>query len=234
MEEKTNNVKSGSCAKACEYRRTIIWTIVCTSISTLFFWLVIFQWVSGPNFSSFSSLVDKYVLNTEPQITEPYALYMIGQLVRDGTIISLKDFWSFESNFYQSFITILIALIGVLGVAAYLVVKHSSEDTARNIARSTMRDEISRELSSQDFHEKVSKNIKDCLEPVEIDLEDKFSNIGTIADSVDGLIQQLTDVTEQNHELKNSLRHVVARLAVLDKEEEAGRELHLKMKDGEK
>ncbi|AMO58794.1 hypothetical protein GZ77_17060 [Endozoicomonas montiporae] len=158
---------------------------------------------------------------------------MIGQLVRDGTIVSLKDFWSFESSFYQSIITILIALIGVLGVAAYLVVKHSSEDTARNIARSTMRDEISRELRTQDFHEKVSKNIKDCLEPVEIDLEDKFSNIGTLADSVEGLIQKVTDLTEENVELKKSLRHVVARLAVLDREEESGGELHLKMEDGE-
>ncbi|MBE0762492.1 transmembrane HD family hydrolase, partial [Escherichia coli] len=45
-------------------------------------------------------------------ISDPKTLQNIGKMVTDGTLLSLDDFWSFQSNLYQTIITVLIALNG--------------------------------------------------------------------------------------------------------------------------
>ena len=179
---------------------------------------------SRPEFREYTNLVDRFLLKTPVEPLEPYMTYQVGELVQKGVIISLNDYLSLQSSFYETVITILIALIGLLGAAAYIVVKHSSEDSARTIAREIAReiatDQVDRFVSSQRFHETIVTNVKSRLEPYEMDMDEKFQAI----EEQNEKIGELSDEVAQQ---KKHLEIVAEVVSKLDKEEQSDSSLSL-------
>lgn len=122
--------------KLCHHSKWITFlSIVFCTLVTSFFWLFIFYLILRPSFYSYIGFADNFVLKKPDVISDPKTLQNIGKMVTDGTLLSLDDFWSFQSNLYQTIITVLIALNGIVAAFSFLIIKNSSTAKAKEEAR---------------------------------------------------------------------------------------------------
>ncbi|HGK7544216.1 TPA: transmembrane HD family hydrolase, partial [Klebsiella pneumoniae] len=91
-------------------------------------------------------------------------------MVTDGTLLSLDDFWSFQSNLYQTIITVLIALNGIVAAFSFLIIKNSSTAKAKEEARDIAVVEVNQYVESSKFEKEIKKILYEKIEPVQFDL----------------------------------------------------------------
>ncbi|ENM3908078.1 hypothetical protein GCS57_002775, partial [Vibrio cholerae] len=137
-------------------KRVIVIVTLISTLATLLFWLVFFQWITSPSFLKYTNLADAVTLTDPQKLTDPYILYTIGELVKDGTLISIEEVWAFQSSFYQTIITFLIAINGLIGALAFVFIKSSSNDKAQEAAVLHSKTYI----ESTDFNERVSNQVQ--------------------------------------------------------------------------
>ena len=138
--------------KLCHHSKwiTVLSNAFCRLV-TRFFCLVIFYLVLRPSFYSYIGFADNFVLKKPDIISDPQILQSIGKMVTDGTLLSLDDFWSFQSNLYQTIITVLIALNGIVAAFSFLIIKNSSTAKAKEEARDIAVIEVNQYVESSKF-----------------------------------------------------------------------------------
>ena len=193
----------------------VLFTILLTSLTTILFWLIAFHMLGSPGFLKYLGLVENYVLANPDLNLEPYATYMVGELVKNGTIVSVNDVWEFQSTFYQTVVTLLIALNALIGVFVFAVIKGGSEDAAKVVAEKTAFKEVKIAVSNQEFYEKVDENISKKIEPYKNDLKEKFIATDFLEEEVEALKEQVE--IQADHIKKISMM-----VSLLDKEEQTG------------
>ncbi len=203
----------------------VFWTVVFSSAVTTLLWVMVCVWMySRPEFSMYTDMVDKYVLKSPVEPLEPYISYQVGELVQNGVIISLDDYLSLQSSFYGTVITILIALIGLLGAAAYFVVRHSSEDSSRTIAREISSqiamEQMDHFVNSQKFHEILVANVKVRLGPYEADMDAKFQ-------AIEEQNEKIGEISDRLSEQEEHIKNIAEAISKLDKEEQSDSSIRL-------
>ncbi len=187
---------------SCEHNKkhftySAIFASVFASIVTLFFWLVMFQAITAPSFTEYTNIADSYVLENPEKIIDPMVLHNIGELVRDGTIISLDDLWVFQSSFYQTIITVLIFINAFLGSAAFFIVRSSSNEKARHEGGKMAVEEVGRHMASSAFSNEVKSVVNDKISGIQFDLNEQLSTFTSA-------INRIESVEDTNHELKSA------------------------------
>jgi hypothetical protein len=204
------------------------------SVVTLFFWLIIFQYISAPSFLTYTNLVDSYILSNPKAAADPLISNKIGELVRNGTIMSIKDLWSFESSFYQTIITVLIFINALLGSVAFFVIRSSSIEQARVESRKAAADEVNIHIKSQTFSTKVVRLIKLKVEAIKNDVDYDSNTINLSADRIEILEEsnkKLNDLikglVESNHSLKSQIGIISEHISKQDMDDNEGLTLKL-------
>lgn len=132
--------------------------------------------------------------------------------LREGagsSIISLDDFWSVQSSFYQTVIAVLIAANATLATAAFFVVRAASLDKAREEAQGAVKEKFDVYLNSQEFHDMVNGIVADRVRSAQIDyvalsdwLQATEERVKDVKDDLDILIDNFSrmDVGESEGE----------------------------------
>lgn len=222
-------------------RRHFITSFLCAtffaSIVTVFFWLIIFQYITSPSFLAYTGLANNYVLTKPESITDPLMLHNIGELVRNGSIMSIKDLWSFESSFYQTIITVLIFLNALLGSVAFFVIRSSSIEHAKIESRKASADEVNSHIKSQLFLNTLSKlmnrkfkSIKDDVGFSSEDIWEAKNRITIVEQKNSELNQVIKSLTDKNEQLQTQINIISEHVSNLDDEDREGFELKISPK----
>ena len=69
----------------------------------------------------------QYVPTRDMTELEPYEQIVVGRMIREKTLISVDTLWSLQVSFYQTLISVLIALNAVIVGGAFVVIRSSSK-----------------------------------------------------------------------------------------------------------
>ena len=218
---------------------SFIFAALFSSAVTLVFWLIIFQYITAPTFLSFTNLADSFVLSNPKAIDDPKTLQKVGELVKNGTIISIKDLWAFESAFYQTIITVLIFLNALLGTVAFFIIRSSSVEKAREESRKSASEEVDSHLKSQVFATKISRAINRKVQVIKNDVDFDSNTIRLSADRINILEEKnidfknaIKDLVEENQGLKEQISIISEHISNQDTDDNEGLELELRPERG--
>ncbi|OVZ83927.1 hypothetical protein CBW52_01545 [Yersinia kristensenii] len=163
-------------------------------------------------------------------------------MVTNGTLLSLDDFWSFQSNLYQTIITFLIALNGVIAAFSFFIIKTSSNAKAREEARAEASNELKKYLESTRFvdevkrvvRNKVEANLSEIVRSFQFDLEEKTADIAEQIDAIALLrkdlkldIDTIERINREHEDFKRYIAILAKSLSLVDRTEDAGADLTL-------
>lgn len=147
-------------------------------------------------------------------ISDPKTLQNIGKMVTDGTLLSLDDFWSFQSNLYQTIITVLIALNGIVAAFSFLIIKNSSTAKAKEEARDIAVVEVNQYVESSKFEKEIKENFIRKIEPVQFDLLSQISSIDEIKLSQQEHNQSFEKLEQELDGLKRNLKLIAESISL--------------------
>lgn len=211
--------------------KTPVWKIIgCTSVLTAF--MVVFilwgilQFLSAPTLLKYTGYADSYIVTKPDEFTDPYSLYTLGELVKAGTLMSLDDLWGFQASFYQTIITVLIAINGVLAAFAFIFIKGASRDQAID----TVVDYTQQYMSGSEFSERINENVKNELQGIRSDYDETVARMDETLHMIEVVEDNQTDILalkRENEELRRYVGNLIQRLSELDESEEDGSELEI-------
>lgn len=182
--------------------------------------LALLIYLPSPSLLSYLGYADSVALANADNMKEPYTSYIVGELVKSGTLISLKDVWSFQTGFYQTIITFLIAINGLIAAISVIYIKSTSEEKAEETTKKHMQSQAFDLL----VKEKVSKESEVTFKQAQQDFE-------TSANKVDDSLDRLVRLENENRTLRQQLKIISERIATLDTSESEGKEIQLVKKE---
>ncbi|MBN3239838.1 hydrolase [Pectobacterium versatile] len=222
--------------RICYHNRWItFFTIIFSSLVTIIFWIFFFHTSLAAEFSTYMGIHDGYFLQHPHAKMDKATLQKIGELVSKGTLLSLDDLWSFQGTFYQTIITVLIALNAILGGFAFFMIKQSSNAKAREEAT----EEVKRYIESKSFDKevkditntKVELIVNEKIGALQIDLASQIDFISTLAVEIESIKSKNDRITQLDNEFLEIKRHIAllaSAVSQLDKSEDDGASLTLK------
>ncbi len=197
--------------------------VILVTATTLFFWLLILQCLSNPTFLKYTNLADSVFLTSQHKVNDPYTLYTVGKLAQSGMLMSLEDLWSFQSAFYQTIVTFLIAINGIIGALAFVFIKSSSNDKAQEAAIGHSKTYI----GSADFAERVSHAVDERITGVQYDYQAALEELYKAKLTIEEKNMEIERLAREQTEIRRHLRIVSRAVSEADKTEQDGGDLML-------
>lgn len=180
-----HTVENGSpnSTKICYHSKWVtFFSILFSSLATLVIWILLFQTSFSSGFASYFGIQSEYFLQHPHAPMDALTLHNIGELVSNGTLLSLDDLWSFQGTFYQTIITVLIALNAILGGFAFFMVKQSSNARAREEAILEVKNYIESKSFDREVKDitnsKVELVINQKVEALQLDFTSQLEVLG--------------------------------------------------------
>ncbi|MFQ1654457.1 MULTISPECIES: hypothetical protein [Aeromonas] len=200
-------------------KRDIILTSLITASTLIIAWLVMFHFIATPSFLKYIGIGNVFSLVNPNSEFDPMTSHMVGELAKQGTIVSLDDIWSYQSNLYQTIITFLIAINGLLAALAIFYIKTSSNEKAIEA--------VHKYINGIEFDALVNKRVKKKLSPIRDAYEEDTQRV----DDLLGLGSRVQDenirLSEEFIKIKEQLTFISDKIAKMDKADDDGKELHL-------
>ncbi|WP_265435550.1 hypothetical protein [Aeromonas media] len=203
-------------------KRNIILVSLITASTLIIAWLVFFHFITTPSLLKYIGLGNSFALVNPSSEFDPMTSHMVGELTRQGTIVSLDDIWSYQSNLYQTIITFLIAINGLLAALAIFYIKTSSNEKAIEAVHDY--------INGTDFDALVNKRVKKKLSPIREAYEEDTQRV----DDLFGLGSRVQDdcnrLSEEYITMKEQLSFISEKIALMDKTDDDGKDLHLMLR----
>jgi len=162
-------------------------------------------------------------------------LHNIGELVSNGTLLSLDDLWSFQGTFYQTIITVLIALNAILGGFAFFMVKQSSNAKAREEAILEVKNYIESKSFDREVKDitntKVELTVNQKIGALQLDLTSQIEIVSNLISDMEEVRkrEELVKMLEgECAEMKRHISILAQALSQRDVSESDGSSLTLK------
>lgn len=165
-----------------------------------------------PSLLSYLGYTDSITLANPENIDDPFTSYMVGQLVKNGTLISLKDVWSFQASFYQTIITFLIAINAIIAAISVIYIKSTSEEKAEETTKKYMNSNS----FMHELNEKVIAEAELQLTVVKADFSDTAAIFEKSSEAVSEALNRLEFLEKENKTLRQQVRIISERIAALD------------------
>ncbi|EIA1333543.1 phosphohydrolase [Vibrio parahaemolyticus] len=206
-------------------------TIFCVSLITCSLFcivlLALLVCLPSPSLLSYLGYADSVAIANADNINDPFTSHIVGELVKSGTLISLKDVWSFQTGFYQTIITFLIAINALIAAISVIYIKGTSEEKAEEITKKYMHSNTFNYI----LNEKVENEAESRLRIVQSDLNATAGDFERSLGTVDDALERLEFLETENQTLRQQIKVISERVAELDTSESAGKEALLVRKE---
>ena len=203
--------------------KTVFFVSFITCLTFCIALLALFVYLPSPSLLSYLGYADSVALANADNLSDPFTSHVVGELVKNGTLVSLEDVWAFQTGFYQTIITFLIAINGLIAAISVIYIKSSSEEKAEEITKKYMLSEV--------FNHALSERVKDAAElrlrMVQSDFNSTAESFESSVETVKEAISRLKLLETENQTLRQQLRVISERVAALDVSETEGRENRL-------
>ena len=173
----------------------------------------------SPSLLTYAGYADAVTVANANGINDPFTSHIVGELVKSGTLVSLQDVWSFQTSFYQTIITFLIAINGIIAAISVIYIKSTSEEKAEEITKKHMQ--------SPTFDLLVEKKV---LSESEATFKQAQRDFETSANKVDDSLDRLAVLEIENQTLRQQIKIISERVAELDTSESEGKDNRLTLK----
>ncbi|WP_211342189.1 hypothetical protein [Marinomonas communis] len=199
-------------------------TYICILTATVFCILIIalLVYLPSPSLLSYLGYADAVTLKNADNLNNSRTMYMIGRLVKDGTLVSLEDIWSFQTSFYQTLITFLIAINALIAAISVIYIKSTSEEKAEETTKKFMESSTFNNMLQLKVHEEA----KLMLEEAQNDFNSAVGRLQNIED----VLNQVSILDKRNIELRQQIRVISEYLSNLDSSESEGSDLNIQKK----
>lgn len=200
--------------------KTIFFVSVITCLLFCIALLTLLVCLPSPSLLSYLGYADSVVLANADNINDPFTSHIVGELVKSGTLISLKDVWSFQTGFYQTIITFLIAINGLIAAISVIYIKSTSEEKAEEITKKHMH--------SESFNHMLNVKIEN---EAEVRLRIVQSDLNSTARSFEDAVETVQRLEMENQSLRQQIKVIAEHIASLDTSESEGKETLLVKKE---
>ncbi len=197
--------------------------VLITLFSFMLFVIAVFWFFPLPEILSYfgyGKVSELYAVVDVGKIDNFTTSYMIGQLAKNGTVMSLDDLWEFQSSFYQTFITFLIAINGLIAAFSVIYIKSTSEEKVEEISKR----HFDGELFKYKLEEKVASYASEKFGQTQEELNNSLGE-------VDKIFERLQRIENEFDAIRQQIKHTSNRVAMLDSSEMDGGELLLSKGD---
>ncbi len=111
------------------------------------------------------------------------------QLISASKLISAKDYFGFYISYYNNFVLILSAIIGLFGISSFFYLKRKNDENMRDIENKT-REEVKKFLADKEVE--VKKIIKEVAK--EYSENNSITEIGAIKNQLDKLTREVEEI----------------------------------------
>lgn len=185
--------------------------------------LAFFSFAPPLSFLSYLGYVDAVTLANPKHLDDPFTSHIVGELVRDGTLISVKDVWSFQTGFYQTIIAFLIAINALIAAVSVFYIKSTSEEKAEETT--------AKYINSHGFEYVLNNKIEEIavqkLKDLQGDFESTIDELNLNGALVHDISERLDWLVSENKEIKIQIKIISDRVALLDMEDREGKDLIL-------
>lgn len=180
-----------------------------------------------PSLMSYLGYADSVVLANADTIDDAFTSQIVGELVKSGTLVSLKDVWSFQTGFYQTIITFLIAINGLIAAIAVIYIKSTSEEKAEETTKRYMRGDTFVHM----LNAKVKAEAEEKLKIAQSDFTSTAELFENSVASINEAFERLELLENENQTLRQQFKVVSERVSKLDTLEEDGKDARLVKKE---
>lgn len=139
---------------------------------------------------------------------DPYEQIVIERMVREKSLITVDSLWSLQVSFYQTMISVLIALNAAIVGGAFVVIRSSSKAEVVKESKAHF-EEFAR---AGEFTKIIERKAKREIQKLDATYGDMFDGLSAQASIVSGLECRIKSSEDAIIQVSN-------RLAVLDKTE---------------
>jgi hypothetical protein len=208
------------------HKTTLFVSIITCSVFCIGF-LALIICLPMPSLLSYLGYADAVALANADNINDSFTSHMVGELVKSGTLISLKDVWSFQTGFYQTIITFLIAINGLIAAMSVIYIKSTSEEKAEETTKRYLHGESFNHMLAG----KVEEEAKSRLLIIQAEFSTTAETFEISARAVGEALERLKILETENQSLRQQLRVISERVAKLDASEDEGKDNLLVMRE---
>ena len=146
--------------------------------------------------------IDKYILSGRKNM-DANQLDTFKKLIENDTIISADTIFSQTLEYYDTLITFLVAILGVVGAIAFFYIKGSSEEKAKEYAKKSTSDYF----NTVSFDKLVQNKINDTLDSEDsnyrrdseafFEKSDKIDQLDKLTKSIDDRLKSIEILNEK-------------------------------------
>lgn len=172
---------------------------------TIFFWSVVFFalvfwaiWHIREELLETIYLIGNFEANQSQDMKQT-----LDKLITESKLISAKDYFGFYISYYNNFVLILSAIIGLFGISSFFYFKDKNEKNLRDIENKT-KEEIKSYLKNGEVD--IKKLIQEIVkEQVESGRGEDIKNIKQEIDSIKEQIEKI-DTNSKNEEIPYKIK----------------------------
>lgn len=198
-------------------------SILFSSMATIAIWILLFQTSLSAGFSSYLGIQNEYFLQHPHAKMDSVTLQKIGELVSNGTLLSLDDLWSFQGTFYQTIITVLIALNAILGGFAFFMIKQSSNAKAREEAILEVKNYIDSKSFDREVKEitnsKVELTVTQKIGALQLDLTSQIEFISALTGEIKDIKNKNEKIDRLETEYSEIKRHISLLASIISQQD---------------
>lgn len=202
---------------------TITSLIFCIGLIALLIYL------PSPSLLSYLGYADSVALANGNHLSSAHTSRMVGELVKNGTLIDLKDVWSFQTGFYQTIITFLIAINGLIAAISVIYIKSTSEEKAEETTKKYMHSDSFNHL----LMVKIQAESESRLKEVQSELGTQIESFQIAQSGLVEAYERLVRLEDENKTLRQQIAVISQRVATLDKSESEGSSNQLVKREGQ-
>jgi len=181
----------------------------------------------SPSLLSYLGYADSVAIANADKVDDLFTSHVVGELVKSGTLISLKDVWSFQTGFYQTIITFLIAINGIIAAISVIYIKSTSEEKAEETTKKFMHGNAFNHMLSA----KIEAETESRLRVVQSDFSSVAEELVSSVTGISEAIVRLQNLETENQSLRQQLKVIAERVAKLDTSEAEGKDNRLVKKE---
>ncbi|RAX52029.1 hypothetical protein [Helicobacter sp. 10-6591] len=157
---------------------------------TLTFWtLIFFALVFFTLWLNYEEVSQSVFLIGNPIDTKEDIGKNLEQLISASKLISAKDYFGFYISYYNNFVLILSAIIGLFGISSFFYLKRKNDENMRDIENKT-REEVKKFLADKEVE--IKKIIKEVAK--EYSENNSITEIEAIKNQLDKLTREIEEI----------------------------------------
>lgn len=159
-----------------------------------------------------SSFDQPLIITKKIAVDDEMTLLFLGKLINEKTLLSVDDFWGYLGSFYQTIVTILIAVNAIIATFAFLIINNGSKEKAMEAAINHTQTYI----NGSEFSKSVSCAAEDFLKNSRNDFNEATELLQQKLDLINDRLEKITECNDRIDQFESKLTIIIDQIAKLD------------------